>query len=334
MQKNLSQFINDQQYLRSQQKHMNYKYLNLEGFPNGLYYREKKPENPYIIHFNYDVSEHKIRRMKIFHKWYVDDAIDSDVPKLIGSSKDVIKTNPISHVSFNNGNVVSPLLPTPPEKVVSPSKPNQNVQNKNEENYDNTDLSAYLKSKNIAIRQGYITQNDVHKDKVIEQIEKLYGLENISSILEIGFLAGHSSEMFLKLNPTLKVTSVDHGALLSVKSGKEYIDKQYPNRHTLLKGESNVLLPTIEQNNQYDIIFVDGSYERDIVHNDIMFSKPLLKENGLLIVNNVLDTPSWVKYWNEHPTNVTKKLEEEFVLSKLYQFDFTTGRGTRICKFV
>lgn len=334
VQKNLSQFINDQQYLRSQQKHMNYKYLNLEGFPNGLYYREKKPENPYIIHFNYDVSEHKIRRMKMFKKWYVDDAIDSDVPKLIGSSKDVIKTNPISHVSFNNGNVVSPPLPTPPEKVVSPSKPNQNVQNKNEENYDNTDLSAYLKSKNVAIRQGYITQNDVHKDKVIEQIKNLYGLENISSILEIGFLAGHSSEMFLKLNPTLKVTSVDNGALLSVKSGKEYIDKQYPNRHTLLKGESNMILSTIEQNNQYDIIFVDGSYERDIVHNDILLSKPLLRENGLLIVNNVLDTPSWVKYWNEHPTNVTKKLEEEFVLSKLYQFDFTTGRGTRICKFV
>ena len=79
---------------------------------------------------------------------------------------------------------------------------------------------------------------------------------------------------------------------------------------------------------------MDGSYERDIVHNDILLSKPLLRENGLLIVNNVLDTPSWVKYWNEHPTNVTKKLEEEFVLSKLYQFDFSMGRGTRICKFV
>ena len=73
--KNIDQFQNDQQYLRRYEKELKVEYLSLDLFPNGKYWREKKPNNPYIIHFNYDVSEHKIKRMKQFKKWYLDNNI-------------------------------------------------------------------------------------------------------------------------------------------------------------------------------------------------------------------------------------------------------------------
>jgi len=65
----IDSFQNDQQYMRKHAKQMKHVYFKLEDVPNGKYWREKKPQNPYIIHFNYDVSEFKIKRMKMYHKW-------------------------------------------------------------------------------------------------------------------------------------------------------------------------------------------------------------------------------------------------------------------------
>jgi hypothetical protein len=90
IQKDLARFLNDQQYLRTYERRLKCKYLNLEGFPNGLYFREKSPNDPYIIHFNYDVSAHKIKRMKKYNKWYVDDISMNNIPKLIGSTNNII----------------------------------------------------------------------------------------------------------------------------------------------------------------------------------------------------------------------------------------------------
>ena len=69
--KNLDTFNNDQQYLRRFNKELNVKYLDLNLFPNGKYWRDKLPSSPYIIHFNYDTSKMKIIRMKKYYKWYI-----------------------------------------------------------------------------------------------------------------------------------------------------------------------------------------------------------------------------------------------------------------------
>ena len=71
IQKNIDSFNNDQQYLRRYGRKINHHYLSLEGFPNGKFWRDLKPKEPFIIHFNYDVSGHKIRRMKIYEKWFI-----------------------------------------------------------------------------------------------------------------------------------------------------------------------------------------------------------------------------------------------------------------------
>ena len=83
----IESFQNDQQYLRRKANLMKHSYLDLNLFPNGKYYRDINPESPLLIHFNYDVGEMKIRRMKMFKKWL----IDMDHPReLLKISEDTV----------------------------------------------------------------------------------------------------------------------------------------------------------------------------------------------------------------------------------------------------
>ncbi len=299
--KNINSFKNDQLYMRRFAKKINHKYLDLDLFPNGKYFRDKKPENPYIIHFNYDVSEYKIKRMKQFNKWYLDAEKDAifQIPKLISSN---IKSD------------------TDLKYQVSTKNP----------------ICQYLTDRNIKIRQGYITQVNEHSSQVINQINKLCNVNQLQNILEIGFLAGHSAEIFLNLNKTVNVTSIDESVLQSVKAGKEYIDLYYPGRHTLIKGNSNNVLKNEKFNSsqmKYDIILIDGSFKYDIIKQDILLSKNLAHDNTIIIINNILENKKWIKYWNKEPCIVVDELISGRVITKLHQIDIDIGIGTLVCKY-
>ena len=69
---NIESFGNDQRYLRKYENTMKISYLPLDLFPNGKYWRENLPKECYIIHFNYDISEQKIKRMKNYDYWFMD----------------------------------------------------------------------------------------------------------------------------------------------------------------------------------------------------------------------------------------------------------------------
>ena len=302
---NISSFTNDQQYLRRFENQLKVKYLDLELFPNGKYYREKKPSNPYLIHFNYDVSEHKIRRMKMFNKWYLDKSIIIEPPKLISSSSSIIKDNKVQHFH---------------EKIEV-----------------NLEISKYIESKGIILRQGYITQVKKHETMIIESIKKYFtDLKCIKNVLEIGFLAGHSADLFLKFNDTLTVHSFDLGKFQSIDAGKKYIDTLYPRRHLLIKGDSKQTIPLFIKNNniKFDIILIDGGYDYDTVFSDLNNCKQLANSNTLLIVNNVLKNQKWIKYWNIEHTNVWNKLSKDKVVETIEAIDIDIGRGTVIGKYI
>ena len=65
----------------------------------------------------------------------------------------------------------------------------------------------------------------------------------IKSIMEIGFNAGHSAELFLSTNPKSVLTSFDLGVHDYGKHAKDYIDLTYPLRHALELGDSTVVVP-------------------------------------------------------------------------------------------
>lgn len=303
---NIDNFTNDQQYLRRFEKQLKVNYLDLDLFPNGKYYREKTPSSPYIIHFNYDVSEHKIRRMKTFNKWYLDETTKIVPPKLTSAASSVIRSTgvPIQHVL---------------EKIET-----------------NLPLSKYIESKGITLRQGYITQVKKHEDTIIATIKKNFNdLNNIKNVLEIGFLAGHSADLFLKLNKNVIVHSFDNGAFQSVVPGKKYIDQLYPKRHILIKGDSKETLPKFIENNtiKFDIILIDGGFDYETMLADISNCKNLATSKTLLIVNNVLNNQKWIKYWNKEPTNVWNKLINEKLVEKIENMDIDIGRASVIGKY-
>ena len=65
-------FENDQEYINSVIKYMNYFVLPLKLFPNGNYYYKFNNElNPYIIHFNWILGYDKINKIKTCKKWYI-----------------------------------------------------------------------------------------------------------------------------------------------------------------------------------------------------------------------------------------------------------------------
>ena len=98
-------------------------------------------------------------------------------------------------------------------------------------------LTEYLSVNGILDLEG-------HTENVKEQQEELIKLsKNIKTAMEIGFNAGHSAELFLKNNPELTLTSFDIGDHNYVLRGKQYIDKMFPGRHTLIIGDSTVSVP-------------------------------------------------------------------------------------------
>ena len=304
---NIESFTNDQQYLRRFEKSMKVEYLDLNLFPNGLFYRQSKPSSPYMIHFNYDVSEQKIKRMKTFGKWYLNDTPSTLTTKANNMLSPLKLTSSVNDIQRSTNRPAVPQM----EKYVT-----------------DLPLTKYVESFGHKIRQGYITQLPTHKTNLLSVLDM-----NAKYVLEVGFLAGHSAEMFLKMNKTVNVTSVDIGAFQSVDCGKKYIDINYPNRHTLIKGNSTQILPKLVNTIKYDIIFIDGSYEEEVVLSDIWSCKQLAHPNTNLIINNVLSNEHWIKYWNKGPTNAFKKLLVNKTLKEPKFLDIDLGKGSIICKY-
>jgi len=266
---NLSSFNNDQQYLRRFASKINHKYLDLKRFPNGKYYRDLKPITPSIIHFNYDVSTMKIKRMKIFKKWFI--SVDS-----AEDLESIIETNSVCKID------------------------------------------ELLKSKNITLRQGSITKCVDLKKFIISTIQQKLNLNKPCNVLEIGFLAGHMTELLLDLNKNINVTSFDISHLQSVNPGVNYIENNYGSRFEFIKGDSKKTIPEYilkNKDKKFDLIIIDGGYDLNTIKNDIINCKQLSNLSTLLYVNNITYTSELIKYWTQHPTNTWKDfVKNKFVL--------------------
>ena len=97
---------------------------------------------------------------------------------------------------------------------------------------------------------GYSTQIQGQ----VEFLKNIVQDENVKNVMEIGFNAGHSSELFLQTNPNIRVTSFDIGQYNCVNVGKKFIDEKFSGRHTLIKGDSLKTVPEFASKN--DIKFL------------------------------------------------------------------------------
>lgn len=118
--------------------------------------------------------------------------------------------------------------------------------------------------------------------KVVETKWKqlnLYWMARFSkNIMEIGFNAGHSCLLFLLANPESKITLFDLCEHRYTRSCFEYLDNAFPNRLTLIPGNSNKTVPEYTATFGYetfDLVHVDGGHLEIVADCDFRNILPL-----------------------------------------------------------
>lgn len=195
-------------------------------------------------------------------------------------------------------------------------------------------LSDFLKSCNYEMKEGYSQQVP---DQVKDLIE--FSKSPNMRIMEIGFNAGHSAEIFLKHNPTATLLSFDLGAHPYVRSAKEYIDGTFPDRHTLILGDSRTTLPEYIQTHQgaaakFDLIFIDGGHDLPIAKSDIENCYHFAHANSVVIMDDTIRTKYWDATWTRGPTRAWNEAIQKKMIVESGWRDYTRGRGISWGKYV
>lgn len=164
-------------------------------------------------------------------------------------------------------------------------------------------VHSFLKSKGYHTFEGNCQELPC---QIIDLI-KLVTDPGILRVMEIGFNAGHSAELFLESNPQITLTSFDLSLHEYVQSAKEYIDKVYPNRHTLVLGDSRETIPKYIQDHpgeKFDLIFIDGGHTYEIAKSDLENCRHLAHSNTIVIMDDTTfigrsingPTKTWIEY--------------------------------------
>jgi predicted O-methyltransferase YrrM len=162
--------------------------------------------------------------------------------------------------------------------------------------------------------------------KQVYDLTMLLDNADIKTAMEIGFNAGHSAEIFLDTNPSLHLTSFDLGAHDYVAVAKEYIDKTYPSRHTLVLGDSTQTIPVYKQTT-YDLIFIDGGHDYDIAKADLLNCRRFAHENTLVLIDDTMFTGGWTASFNIGPTQAWVEAIEQGIIVEEVHHDYHPGRG-------
>lgn len=147
--------------------------------------------------------------------------------------------------------------------------------------------------------------------------------------MEIGFNAGHSAELFLSSNKNINLVSFDIGHHAYVNLGKEFIDKTYPNRHTLIIGDSLSTVPEYfkKENKKFDLIFIDGGHDYNNAKGDMLNCKNLAHDKTIVVLDDTMNNENWIKSWNIGPNRAWEEAKNWNIINEIGSSDFSLGRG-------
>ena len=192
------------------------------------------------------------------------------------------------------------------------------------------DVSTFLEQRHLCITEGHCMQ----VDKQIEDLIKL--TQDAKTVLEIGFNAGHSAELFLKHNPNLHLTSFDLGRHDYVKVAKEYMDLTYPNRHTLILGDSRITVPQFVKDHPdtvFDVLFIDGGHGYEIIRSDMDNCFKMAHKESIVILDDTIFNKEFEYSQSIGPTQVWNEYVAEGKVTELVRKAYRSRRGMVWGKF-
>jgi len=194
-------------------------------------------------------------------------------------------------------------------------------------------LNEYFISKNINITEGHTGSNELQQKDIIEILRN----NNFQKIMEIGFNAGHSAELFLN-HSNAYVYSFDIGDHFHqyLKYGKKYINNKYPDRHTIVFGNSLESVPRFKNNNNitFDLVFIDGGHDYEIAYADLINCRNLSNKDTIVIMDDIVKNPAYVVNYTIGPSMAWNKLIELNMMKEISHSDYSKGRGQSVGKFI
>jgi predicted O-methyltransferase YrrM len=149
-------------------------------------------------------------------------------------------------------------------------------------------LDEYLQLHKYEKIEGHCCKDQTNQPEYFKNLLE-ENQHKIQKIVEIGFNAGHSSELFLLYHPTSTVVSFDIMKHSYVRLGKKYIDTKYPNRHSLVPGNSLSSVPDfieIYPEIKFDLIFIDGGHSYTNALNDIQNCRGFAHKNTIVVIDD------------------------------------------------
>lgn len=201
-------------------------------------------------------------------------------------------------------------------------------------------ITTFLNSRGYYNFEGYsqqVSQQVEDLNNIVKNINKINDIyKPIVNVMEIGFNAGHSAEILLS-SSSVKLTSFDLGIHHYVLSAKEYIDMHYPNRHTLILGDSTITIPNYIKNNkdaQFDFIFIDGGHDYAIAKADMENCYHLAHKDTIVALDDTIFTSGWEQDYTVGPTQTWLEHIQQNKIVELDRKDYAPGRGMSWGRYV
>ncbi len=111
------------------------------------------------------------------------------------------------------------------------------------------------------------------------------------TIMEIGFNAGHSVFLYLIANNTSKIQLFDLGEHSYSRDCYNFLDSVFPNRLSILWGNSLETIENFCDKPYFDLIHIDGGHQRFIAESDIRNCRRFASPHTLVVFDDSLYDP-------------------------------------------